>query len=559
MQQLTDFAWPPGSVVYQIYPRSFYDSNGDGIGDLKGITEKLGYLNDGTGESLGVDAIWLSPFYTSPMADFGYDVKDYCDVDPIFGTLDDFKELLDEAHEHGIKVMIDFVPNHTSEEHPWFQESRSSKDNPKRDWYVWRSGKPDGSEPNNWQGVFGGSAWQLDEATGEYYLHSFLQEQPDLNWENPAVREAMKDAIAFWLDMGVDGLRLDAVSWMAKDPQLRDNPRNPNYREGIDDPYSALIIRYSREAPELFDYLNEISELAKKYPGRFVVTEAYAENRHDVGAYLQFYDKGMPDISAPFNFECIKLPWKASELKSFIDAFQSVLAPNYMPVYVLGNHDRERVVSRIGPESARMAATMLLTLPGLPFIYSGEELGMENVPIPPEKVQDPFEKNVPGMGLGRDPSRTPMQWSPEPFAGFSNAEPWLPVASDYRMCNVETEGADPRSFLSLYKRLIHLRHSLSALKQGTYLPLELNHPDAFGFIRQYDDQRLAVLLNFSDKEIRLQPELQGTGSLLVTTKAEAEEHEDFQNLTLSPYEGRIIALESAKNTQQSVRPIKKTD
>lgn len=540
MNPLHHNIWRHGGVVYQIYPRSFYDANGDGIGDLQGITQKLDYLNDGTPDSLGVSAIWLSPFFPSPMADFGYDVSDYCDVDPMFGTLDDFRELVAQAHARNIRVMLDFVPNHTSEQHAWFKESRSSRNNPKRDWYTWRDPKADGSPPNNWLAVFGGSAWELDKVTGQYYLHSFLKEQPDLNWSNPEVRNAMKAAIGFWLDLGVDGLRLDAVSWMAKDDQFRDNPLNPNFQPGRDDPYQQLIVRYSRERPELFEYLNEINDFVAKYPNRFIVTEAYPDNRNDIPAYLKFYDNCRGDLSAPFNFEAIMMPWEAASFKRFMDEFQAALRPDQIPIYVLGNHDRPRLATRIGREAARTAAVMLLTLPGLPFIYSGEELGMENVPIPPELVQDPFEKNVPGMGLGRDPSRTPMQWSVGQYAGFSTVAPWLPVADNFQTNNVESESQDGRSFLSLYRTLIRLRNSSDVLKYGSYVPLDLKNESLFGFKRIYGGKTYTVILNFSGEQ-QDTTALSGT-AMMVACSHPPQTMGEFEliNLRLRPNEAMVM-------------------
>jgi alpha-glucosidase len=287
-----------GKVVYQIYPRSFYDANGDGIGDIQGIIQKLDYLNDGTPASLGINMIWLSPFYPSPMADFGYDVADYCDVDPIFGTLDDFRELVKAAHRHRIKLMIDFVPNHSSSQHPWFLESRSDLAAPRRDWYIWRDPAPGGGPPNNWLSVFGGSAWEFDDLTGQYYMHSFLKEQPDLNWENPALRAAMKRAMRFWLDLGVDGIRVDAVDWMAKDTLFRDNPRNEKFVAGSDDPYHEYHRLYSQNAPQLFNYLREMAAVVKAYPSGFMVTETYPDRGDIVSEYLRLYENYLSEVSA---------------------------------------------------------------------------------------------------------------------------------------------------------------------------------------------------------------------------------------------------------------------
>lgn len=531
-----------GRVVYQIYPRSFYDANGDGIGDIPGITAKLDYLGDGTTNSLGVNMIWLSPFYPSPMADFGYDISDYCNIDPIFGTLDDFRELIAQTHKRGMKLMIDFVVNHTSHEHAWFLESRSSRHNSKRDWYIWRSPKPDGSPPNNWLSVFGGSAWTLDESTGQYYMHSFLDAQPDLNWAHPEVREAIQSVIRFWLDLGVDGLRCDAVDWMAKDPQFRDNPENPHYLPGIDDPYHQFHRSHSQDGPDRFFYLHEMARVVKEYPGRFMVTETYPDRTNVVSEYLNLYDNYLSDVSAPFNFEGMYLPWNAQAFKAFVDKLQAGLKPGHLPIYVLGNHDKSRLVRRIGPAAARTAAMMLLTLPGAAFIYYGDELGMTDVPIPPDRVQDPFEKRVPGLGLGRDPERTPMQWSNAAHAGFSKHKPWLPVGSNHPTVNVETELQDPKSLLSLYRNLIHLRNFSPMLQSGRYLPLELGHPDVFGYVRDHNGHGLAIVLNFSDQPAAVNTKL-GHGALMYSTYADREGLPlNLSSISLRPNEGQVITL-----------------
>ncbi len=536
------FPYLKGKVVYQIYPRSFYDANGDGVGDIPGIIQKLDYLNDGTRNSLGINMIWLSPFYPSPMNDFGYDVADYCGVDPLFGTLDDFQQLVAEAHRRDITIMIDFVPNHTSHEHPWFQNSRASRASAKRDWYIWRDPKPDGSPPNNWLSVFGGSAWEYDAETKQYYMHSFLAQQPDLNWENPDLRAAMMQAMRFWLDLGVDGIRVDAVDWMAKDQQFRDNPPNLHYSPGVDDPYHAYERKYSQNAPQLYSYLREMAEVVKDYPKGFMVTETYPDRRNIVSEYLKLYDRYLAEVSAPFNFEGILLPWTAISFKTFIDRFQAGLKPNHIPIYVLGNHDNSRLVTRIGQDAARAAALMLLTLPGIAFIYYGDELGMTDVHITPEKVRDPFEKRVPGMGLGRDPERTPMQWSALPNAGFSKVKPWLPVGSNFKEVNAVQEGNDQRSILSMYRKLIQLRRLSPILQYGNYESLEINNAFVFGFARSYKGHALAVVLNFSDQEVEFNTALK-EGVLMYTTHGDAEARPiHLSKHGLRPNEGQIVTL-----------------
>jgi alpha-glucosidase len=535
-----------GKVVYQIYPRSFADGNGDGVGDIQGIIEHLNYLNSGhTGraDSLGINMIWLSPFYPSPMADFGYDISDYCDVDPIYGTLDDFKRLVEESHRRGVKLMIDFVPDHSSDQHPWFLESKSSRTNPKRDWYIWKDAKPDGSPPNNWLSVFGGSAWEWDETTGQYFMHSFLKQQPDLNWENPELRAQMMDAIRFWLKMGVDGIRVDAVDWMAKDRQFRDNPPNPHYKPGIDDPYHEYERLYNQEAPQLFEYLHEMATVVKEAPDGFMVTETYPDRRNIAQRYHALYEKYLAEVSAPFNFEGIKLPWSAMAFKTFIDEFQAGLKPHHLPIYVLGNHDNSRLASRIGPKAARTAALMQLTLPGVAFIYYGDELGMEDVPIPFDRVQDPFEKRVPGLGLGRDPERTPMQWTPTRHAGFSSVEPWLPVGNDYHDKNVRYESRNPTSILSLYRKLIHLRNTSPIIQHGNYIPLDLDNPYTFGYLREYSGQAFAVILNFTGHNETIRTQL-GTGFIMYSAQLYEEGGLiDLTEYTLPPHEGYLVALD----------------
>jgi alpha-glucosidase len=527
-------AWLNKSVLYQIYPRSFYDSSGDGIGDLQGIIQKLDYLA-GKPDSLGVTAIWLSPFYPSPMADFGYDVSDYCNVDPLFGTLNDFTELLSQAHARGLKVIIDFVPNHTSDEHTWFKESRSSLDNPKRDWYTWRNARSDGSPPNNWTSVFGGSAWQRDSATGQYYLHSFLAKQPDLNWDNPVVREAMQTQMKFWLDKGVDGFRVDAVSWLSKDPAFRDELTQKDYHLDIDNPHAALQTVYSQNGPHLYEYLRNIAKDVSSYPERFMITEAYPHGWDNANTYLEFYRQIDASVCAPFNFEGIFAPWTADVFKTFIDRFQESLELGYVPIYCLGNHDRSRLASRYGPAAARTAAMLLLTLPGLPTIYYGDELGMVDSVIAPDQVKDPFEKNVPGKSLGRDPQRTPLAWNDSPNAGFTSATPWLPIHPGYQTDNITAQQADPQSYFNLYRELLALRRTSNALTKGDYAALQTPE-NIFGFTRESTQQKVAVLLNFSDQPTDISGLAHG-GKLLFSTHPDEASQVPEQ---LRPHEGIII-------------------
>jgi len=395
------------------------------------------------------------------MADFGYDVSDYTSIDPLFGTLDDFDRLLADAYRRGLRVLLDYVPNHTSDRHPWFLESRSSCGNPRRDWYIWRDPSPGGGVPNNWLSAFGGSAWEWDAATGQYYLHTYVKEQPDLNWANPEVEAAMLDVLRFWFDRGVDGFRIDALRQVAKDPAFRDNPPNPDWTPD-QRPYHSLLPIYSADRPENLEVVRRFREVADSYPDRVLIGELWVP----IERLMVYY--GVRGLHLPLNFHLITTPWKARAVSALIDQYESALPSGAWPNWVLGNHDRSRVGSRVGPAQARVAAMLLLTLRGTPTLYNGDEIGMQDVSIPPDAVRDPFERNVPGQGFGRDPERTPMQWDAGPHAGFSAETPWLPIADDYRAVNVAAERADARSMLSLHRALIGLRRATPALAVGSY-------------------------------------------------------------------------------------------
>ena len=432
--------WWQRGIVYQIYPRSFSDSNADGTGDLTGIVNRLDYLAD-----LGVDAIWISPIFPSPMADFGYDVSDYTNVDPLFGSLEDLDRLVQAAHQRSIRVLLDYVPNHTSDLHPWFVDSSRSRDAEKRDWYIWREPKPDGSPPNNWLSVFGGSAWELDPATGQFYYHSYLKEQPDLNWRNPAVSTAMLDVLRFWFDRGIDGFRIDALRQLIKDDQLRDNPPRQARSAGRS-PYESLVPLYTSDRPELLDIVSEFRRVADAYPERVLIGELYLS----IERLMAYYGVDGSGLHLPFNFHLILTAWQAQAVGALIETYEAALPAGAWPNWVLGNHDRPRAASRVGGDQARVAAVLLLTLRGTPTLYQGDELGMQDVPIPAEAVQDPVERNLPGLGLGRDPERTPMQWDASPNAGFTmpTVRPWLPLAADYATMNVAVQRDDLQSMLS---------------------------------------------------------------------------------------------------------------
>jgi alpha-glucosidase len=473
--------WWRHGVFYQIYPRSFQDSNGDGVGDLAGITARLDHLNDGTPRSLGVDAIWLSPFYRSPMADFGYDVADYRDVDPTFGSLDDFDRLVAEAHRRGIRIIVDLVPNHTSDQHPWFVAARSGRADPKRDWYVWAD-PVRGGPPNNWRSVFKrvGPAWTLDPRTGQYYLHLFMAEQPDLNWWNADVRDAIDGVMRFWLDRGADGFRVDVAHGLVKDRALRNNPR-------LD--FGGRRPRRNWDLDEVHDIHRRWRTVLDGYDDRMAVSEIDVRDLRRLAHYYGQDD----ELHLAFNFHFLKQPWSARRFRAVVDEYERVLPSSGWPDYTLSNHDRSRAATRYGRGRAAAAATLLLTLRGTPFIYYGEEIGMVDGPIPPDRVVDV---------AGRDPERTPMQWDAGPNAGFTAGSPWLPIAPDAATVNVAAQRADPDSLFSLYRRLIWLRRSSDALRWGRYVPVSAPR-DVYQFAREAARERIVVGINFSSSPRRI--------------------------------------------------------
>ena len=513
--------WWKTGTVYQVYPRSFQDSDGDGIGDLAGLRSRLDHF-----VSLGVDAIWVSPIYPSPMADFGYDVTDYCGIDPIFGTLADFDELLVAVHEHGLKLLMDFVPGHTSAQHPWFIESRASRESEKRDWYVWSDPGPDGAPPNNWISEFGGPAWTWDEKTRQYFLNIYLAEQPALNWRNPQVKEAMFDAMRFWFDRGIDGFRIDAVEHLAPDMLLRDNLPNPDWTEDLGPARSHLGV-YTQHQPEVLEIAREMRAIAREYtPEKLLIGEVYGS----LDQFVSYYGPELDGFHLPFNFQLIGVDWTPHVIANLVDRYEQALPDGAWPNWVLGNHDRPRIASHVGPAQARVAAMLLLTLRGTPTIYQGEELGMENVPIPAERVMDPWEKNVPGHGLGRDPVRTPMAWAEEPGRGFSTGTPWLPMDEAPGKI-VARQSGDPESILTLYQRLLRLRRNEPALAEGDYETIAAD-ADVFLYARSHGKRRLIVALNFSDRP----QSLSHAGETLLSTMTDKPVTGD----TLAPNEGRIM-------------------
>jgi alpha-glucosidase len=558
MESLQAQPWWQTAVIYEIYPRSFQDSNGDGVGDLAGILSRLDYLVE-----LGVDALWVSPFYPSPMADFGYDVSDYCGVDPIFGSIADFDALLARAHALGLKVILDFVPNHTSDQHPWFVESRSSRESAKRDWYLWRDpaegdGPPEARLPNNWMSHFGGPGWTYDEATGQFYMHSFLAQQPDLNWRNAEVREAMYGAMRFWLDKGVDGFRMDVLWLLIKDAQFRDNPMNPEWRPGGSS-FGRYLPLYTANRPETHEIVAEMRSLLDGYTGeRLLIGEIYLP----IDELVRYYGSGVPEAKEnehdltnaaitsprlngaqlPFNFHLIQTPWRADAIARLIRDYEAALPPGAWPNWVLGNHDQTRLATRVGEAQARVAAMLLLTLRGTPTMYYGDELGMKDGVIPPSEVQDPAEKNQPGIGMGRDPQRTPMLWDGSANAGFTTGRPWLPIGADFAGQTVGAERGDAGSMLSLYRTLLRLRREHRALSCGDVYgvkPSDESDSPVLVYRRTDGEERIKVLLNLS-----AEPQIVSCppGRVLVSTEAGREGREISGDVKLGANEGVVVVL-----------------
>ena len=486
-----NYAWWQTGIVYQIYPRSYQDSNGDGIGDLAGIATRLDYL-----KSINIDAVWLSPIYPSPMHDFGYDVADYIAINPLFGTMADFDHLLAELHQRDLKLILDLVPNHTSDEHAWFLESRSSRDNPKRDWYIWRDPAPDGGPPNNWLSFFGGPAWTFDETTGQYYLHQFDVHQPELNYRHPDVFPATLDNMRFWLDKGVDGFRVDVIWLMIKDEALRDEPLKPDYIEGTP-LFSQFDHIYTQDVEGIHDLIREMRRLIDSYSDRVLIGEIYLPMQRQ----MNYFGQNNDECHIPYNFELILSPWQAQAVRTLVDTYEAALPDGAWPNWVLGNHDQHRVATRVGAAQDRVANMLLLTLRGTPTTYYGEEIGMQDGQIPLDKMHDPPAVNQPELAheVGRDFERTPMQWDATPNAGFTDpdVEPWLPVAADYVTRNVEAQNTDPTSMLSFYRALTDLRRAEPSLHVGDYIAIDTNLDDIFAYVRSAPDaDTFIIVLNF---------------------------------------------------------------
>ena len=537
--------WWQSAVFYQIYPWSFQDSNGDGIGDLRGIESRLDYLRDGTPASLGVDAIWLSPIYPSPMHDFGYDVSDYCNVDPRFGTLADFDALLGEAHRRGLRVIMDLVLNHTSDHHAWFLDSRSSPQSPKADWYCWANGKSWLRRPSNWNARFGGSSWTWDSSRRQYYLHSFLKQQPDLNWQHEPVRRAMWDVVRFWLDRGVDGFRLDAINWLGKDARWSNNPLRFGWRG-----YTRQDHRYDRDGPVTHEVMRELRQVIAGYPDAVLIGEAAADTP---GGPAVFYGNGGDELHLVFDFRLMKSAWNADPFRRFLSNHVPAIPKGGSATIVFSNHDQQRHIDRYGKGGdaearARAAALLLFTLPGTPFMYYGEELGMRNAKLRYRQLRDPYTKRFWPFRPGRDPARTPMQWDSSVRAGFTTGEPWLPVGPSSGKLNVAREAADPCSLLNLYKRLIALRRASSALTVGGCSLIEAGSSECLLYERLAHSadgaiERMLVIVNFSPREVELAlPGRARHGRWLLSTDAAADAGPVSPLVRLAPNEGRLARL-----------------
>jgi alpha-glucosidase len=539
---MADFLWWRDGIIYQIYPRSFADSNDDGLGDLPGITSKLDYLAE-----LGVDAIWLSPIYPSPDKDFSYDISDYVDIDPRFGSLADFDLLLSEAHKRGIRIVLDLVLNHPSDQHPWFLESSSSRDNPKADWYIWspplapppfslKTGEAGGGPPNNWQSIFGGKAWEYVPERDQYYYHMFVPEQPDVNWRNPDVREAMLDVVRFWLDRGVDGFRLDVFNVYFKDEQLRDNPYKPGLRA-----FDRQKHIYDCDQPEMIPLLQELRDILDSYPERYAVGETFIDNREKAILYT-----GEDRLHAAFNFDFMWSKFDPAELiKAILDWEELYAQHDIWPNYVLGNHDATRMATRHTKNEAddrlKILMALLLTLRGTPYLYYGEEIGMRNISLKRREILDPPGKKYWPFYKGRDGCRSPMQWNNTTNAGFSEAKPWLPVHRNYQVRNVEAQQANPESMFNFTRELIRLRRAKTALQRGDFTLLTEQPKEALVYMRETSKQKTLVALNFKNKPAWVEIPDKKWNLLLSTSRETAPDN--IASTQLAPYE--VLILEAA--------------
>jgi alpha-glucosidase len=532
--------WWQHAVFYEIYPRSFADSNNDGIGDLNGITSKLDYL-----KQLGVDAIWIAPCFPSPQVDFGYDVSDYENIDPMYGTLKDFDRMESEAQARRIRIILDFVVNHTSDQHKWFIDSRSSRTSAHRNWYVWHDPRKDGGPPNNWESTFGHSAWKLDAKTNQYYYHYFYPEQPDLNWRNPVVEKAMFDVTRWWFQRGVAGFRLDAVDTLFEDPDLRDNPILPG-KNKYGDP--EMEDKYNKKLPEVHEVLQDLRKVADEH-NAVLIGETWTAN---IDELKQYYGAHNNELQMPMDFMFTTVDkLSPPEFRKQIAAVDSA---GGWPVYVISNHDQVRSYNRYGDgqhndEIAKVLAGLYLTLRGTAIMYYGEEIGMENNdPKRKEDVKDPIGKIGWPEEKGRDGERTPMQWSESANAGFSQTKPWLPVPPSYKTHNVADELKDPNSVLQFYKHVLALRHQNRALLDGDYVALNENDPNVISYLRQYKDQTVLVAINMSGSEQQVSFDLQPQGfaaakaTTLVSTDGSQAQEIALGEVKLKPFQVYIGSL-----------------
>jgi alpha-glucosidase len=530
-EQKDEWIWWKHGVIYHIYPRSFYDANGDGVGDLEGIIQKLDYLSE-----LGVTAIWLSPIYDSPNHDFGYDVKDYRKIHPSFGTLDDFKKLLKKAHKKGIRIIMDLIMNHTSIYHPWFIESSSSRSNPKRDWYIWKDAK-NGKAPNNWKSAFIGSAWEWHEDTGQYYMHSFLKEQADLNWRNEDMQMAFFEEIQYWLDLGVDGFRLDVINLIIKDKKFRDNPQVFRF-------INRQVQLYTRNRPASYKIVRKFRKLLDSYNDKMSVGEIYSTPPGNPAIAASYLGKGEDALHLTFDFSLIFRRWSARSYYLAIRRWMNFIPKKGWPCFVLSNHDLHRSINRIGiggnkNEKAKIAATLLLTMKGTPFIYYGEEIGIPNVKIDRKDIKDPLGKRYWPIYSGRDSARTPMRWTDGENAGFSTANPWLPVGDDFPENNVQVLEKDPESIFNVYKRLITLRNENEILQKGNWLPFLKGQKGVLAYYRDFKKERILVALNFTAKSKWIYA---NNGSIWKVLFSTHRDENDFlcRKTELEPYEALVL-------------------
>jgi alpha-glucosidase len=518
--------WWQRAVIYEIALISFQDSNDDGRGDLRGLLQRIGYL-----KWLGVDAVWLTPIQKSPMRDFGYDIADYCAVDPAFGSIEDFDRVLAALHDAGIRLILDLVPNHISSDHPWFVESCSSATCSRADWYLWSDAAANGGPPNNWLSRFGGSAWEWNEQRRQFYCHTFLAEQPDLNWRNEEVRQAIGEVMRFWLARGVDGFRVDASAVLIKDHLLRDNPASPDADHNTPPPQRYDPV-FNDDRPEAMGCIEMMRKILDEYDDRVLCGEVQGKTDR-IG---HFYGSESPRLHLPLNFALLDAQWNAFSLQAAIDSYFHALPEGAWPVWVIGAHDKQRIASKIGQKPARVLAMLLMTLKGTPFFYMGDEIGRERSKVPRARVQDPFEKLVPGLGLGRDPERTPIRWDRTPNGGFTRGEPWLPMDDD-GACNIEEQAGNARSILQLYRRLIELRRHRRCLVDGGYRPFRARN-DVLSYERFLVDESISVGLNISG-EPRLW-NCEACGELLMSTHLDRDRETVMGPILLRANEGIVV-------------------